>query len=149
MSHLGITETHIGSGDQSWQHDPTRLLKKGGTLDLALFVPTPDTIAHGSVRSGVAVAKVEATGLYGPYDPEALDGRDLFAGYVFDDVPTRGKTAGNFGFSIVIGGVIRTDKLPLADSAPGTPGQVDDAAITTWTGLTSLVHTDLPGIGGS
>lgn len=141
MSSLAIkTDTFGATSSQAWIHDPAHVDKVGDSLDLALFAAVSDTIANGSVLSGIAVAEVTATGLFGPYNPAATNGTQAFAGYVYDDVPTRDATTGNLGFSRVVGGVVRTEKLPLASAAVGTAGRVDDAAITTYTGRTRLVH---------
>ncbi|WP_240351358.1 head decoration protein [Streptomyces olivoreticuli] len=63
------------------------------TLDLSTFAkgvhftePEPGQ-PYGYVRSGVPVARIVASGLYGPYDPEAKDGRQLLAGLVYTEAP--------------------------------------------------------------
>ncbi|MEU5002083.1 head decoration protein [Streptomyces sp. NPDC021622] len=38
---------------------------------------------HGYVRSGVPVGHITASGLYGPYDPAAKDGREVLGGLVY------------------------------------------------------------------
>lgn len=244
MSSLAIVETTYGPGDQSFLHDPTRINKRGVTLNLASFVAASDTIGHGCILAGTAVAKITSSGLYAPYNgtvPSAANevqkvtvatsgnttvgfqgvtaaatsvaadaggattlagllaglpdlsaddfditvgsggdagklivtfkgawankdvpaltatgtgagvttstagaagtatGVEIFRGVLFDDVPIpNGAVTGHLGASVVIGGVIRTDKLPVSSGA----GHVDSAAITTYTGLTGLIFTE-------
>lgn len=61
----------------------------------------------------VAVATTTAGGAEG-----SNDGRQVFAGVLFDTIPTRGKTSGNVGASRIVLGAIYEAKLPTPiDSA--------------------------------
>lgn len=53
------------------------------TLDLALF-DAEDHYPTGYIKSGCVVGKVTSTGFYGPYDPDASDGREDAKGLLFD-----------------------------------------------------------------
>ncbi len=62
------------------------------TLDISKFTAgvhyvasTDSTQPYSRVLSGVPVGKITASGLYGPFDSTALDGRQTFAGLVFDE----------------------------------------------------------------
>ncbi|GAA1154442.1 hypothetical protein F4556_005007 [Kitasatospora gansuensis] len=46
---------------------------------------TDPTQPYSRVLSGVPLGKITASGLYGPYDPAAADGRQILAGLVFDE----------------------------------------------------------------
>ena len=82
----------------------------------------------------VDVATTTAGGAAG-----AADGTQVFWGLLFDDVPIpAGAVTGNLGASRVVGGVVRTNKLPVALG----PGAVDTPALTTQTGLTGLIFTE-------
>ena len=52
------------------------------TLDLSLFPAA--LYPNGYVPSGTVVAQVTASGLYGPYDNSATDGRQTAQGLLFD-----------------------------------------------------------------
>ncbi|MFJ8442767.1 head decoration protein [Kitasatospora griseola] len=40
---------------------------------------------YSRLLSGIPLGRITASGLYGPYDPAAVDGRQNFAGLVFDE----------------------------------------------------------------
>lgn len=52
---------------------------QGATLDGDLFGDFDD----GIVPSGVVLGRVDASGLYGPYDDAAVDGREVARGHLF------------------------------------------------------------------
>ncbi len=56
---------------------------EGGTLNGDLFPAA--TFVDGLVPSGVVLARVTATGLLGPYDDAATDGRTAAAGHLVSD----------------------------------------------------------------
>ncbi|MFJ7422753.1 head decoration protein [Streptomyces uncialis] len=60
------------------------------TLDLPkftagthLFASTDTTQPYSRVVSGIPVGRITASGLYGPFDKAATDGRQVLAGHVF------------------------------------------------------------------
>lgn len=68
------------------------------TLDINLFTAGTH-FPNGFLPSGLAVGKVTATGVYGPYDNAAVDGRTVMAGHLFKPVTvasdnTTGKAMG-------------------------------------------------------
>lgn len=108
---MDISTTTTAYGPDSTQGGivkPQDITEVGCTLDLALF---PDA-ADGSIPALTPLAKVTASGLYGPYDNAATGGREVFAGLLFDTIPTRGKTTGNVGASRIVLGAIYEAKLP-------------------------------------
>lgn len=56
------------------------------TLDVTLFTAGTH-YPNGFIPSGCVLGKVTATGLYGPYDSGATDGRQTAAGLLFSSVP--------------------------------------------------------------
>ena len=83
------------------------------TLDGALF--TGDRIVNGVIPSGTVVGKVTATGLYGPYDSTASDGRQTARGLLFDYARKDGDT--KIGGALVVHGFVRESRLPFATGA--------------------------------
>lgn len=79
-SHEFMTEQRhwLGSAHGT---DATRTI----TLDVSTFTEGthyPD----GVIRSGTVLGRITATGLYGPYDDGASDGREVAAGFLFNTV---------------------------------------------------------------
>lgn len=77
------------------------------TLDLALF-PTQDDIP-----SGTPLGIVTATGLAGPYDAAATDGREKCYGLLFSTVRD-GRSSGKVGSAVLVHGFVSLSKLPVA-----------------------------------
>lgn len=120
---IGITKTSSQVEDLSW------LLQRGGydplsiTLGMSLFTPATHH-PNGYVRSGTPLGKVTATGLYGPYDGAATDGRETCVGLLAAFTPAGGNGR-NVGAALFIAGVVKESRLPIAiDSA----GKTDLAA---------------------
>lgn len=111
------TET-FGNEDQSW------LRSKHGTdaaetavLDIASFTKAthyPD----GYIKSGEPLGKVTATGLYGPYDGTATDGRETLVGHLFTTQGVR-DGGGNVVGSILTHCKVVEARLPHPVDAAG------------------------------
>jgi len=85
--------------------------------------------ANGYIPSGTVLGKVTATGLYGPYDSSAGDGRATATGILFADcrvVRQNGTTATKVGSSQLVRGDVRVSKLPFQAGA----GAIDSDAKT-------------------
>lgn len=107
---LAIRTTEFGPDtDQGFIVKPNDITEVGCTLDLALFGLTD---SDTSIPAGTPLGEVTASGVYGPYSDAATDGRQTFAGPLFDTIPTRGKTSGNVGASRIVLGAIYEAKLP-------------------------------------
>lgn len=91
------------------------------TLDIALFTEA-DHYPDGYIKSGCVVGKVTATDLYGPYDPAAVDGREVAAGLLFDSetVETGQTQATN---ALFVHGFVNEGRLPYS----GVTGAIDAA----------------------
>ncbi|MFF1417640.1 head decoration protein [Streptomyces sp. NPDC058280] len=75
----------------------------------------------GYIKSGVPLGKITATGLYGPYDDAASDGRQTLVGFLFtaQDVNGRRVASTKVVGSMLIHCFIREAKLPVAVDAAG------------------------------
>ncbi|WP_329168288.1 head decoration protein [Streptomyces sp. NBC_01267] len=90
------------------------------TLDVSKFTAGthyPD----GYIKSGVPLGKITATGLYGPYDDAASDGRQTLVGFLFtaQDVNARRVASTKVVGSMLVHCFIREAKLPVAVDAAG------------------------------
>ncbi|MFG3710892.1 head decoration protein [Micromonospora sp. NPDC047730] len=98
---------------------------QGITLDPALFTAATH-FPDGFVPSGTVLAKVTATGFYGPYDNTKTNGQEVAEGFLFNSTPMR--TGGpRVGAPLHWRGVIRTAKLP-ANSGLDAAARTDLAA---------------------
>lgn len=81
------------------------------TLNMATFVAA-DHYPQGYLPSGLLLGKITATGLYGPYDATATDGREVAAGFLWDAFTPTDLT-GNEAAPLWFGpGAIQENKLP-------------------------------------
>lgn len=88
---------------------------RGGTIDIS----TLDADYHypdGFIESGFAIGVITATGLIGPYDADANDGRDTPVGFVIDS-----HAIGNTDISVsyLNRGQVNNDLLPFPLDADG------------------------------
>lgn len=122
---LAQTTTDYGTEDRRWLHGWPEFQtdRQGVTLDGTLFAGKfPD----GVVPSGVVLGKVTATGLYGPYDDNVSDGRQVAEGFLFTTLTgvTSGKT--------------------VSGALWYGPGRVMEAFLPTGHGLDANAKSDLP-----
>lgn len=134
MTDFTVDQSAFGGMDTRW-----RASKHGqangrpGTLDIALFTSgTHYNIGNtlDVIPSGVAVGKVTATGLYGPYDSAAVDGRETLAGFINDDegIPVKresGVTSTKSSFSLLVHGIINAALLPVVAQRTSVPAETD------------------------
>lgn len=97
------------------------------TATAGVFAQDP----NGYIPSGTVIGKVTATGLFGPYDPNASDGRQTAYGFTFSDCRVirypGGTTAAKVGTgAVVYDAVVLQSKLPIQAG----PGSLDSAAKT-------------------
>ncbi len=107
---LQPTETYTAE-DRSWlgSRDGTDVTQTI-TLDVSTFTAAthyPD----GYIKSGTVLGRITATGLYGPYDNGASDGREVAVGFLFTSAKVR-EGGPDVGAPIHWRGVIREAKLP-------------------------------------
>ncbi|WP_052336142.1 hypothetical protein [Mycobacterium canetti] len=89
----------------------------GGTSPgVTVATVTPAHYANGYIPSGTAIGKVTATGLFGPYDNAASDGREVCYGFTYGDVRAvrpNGAVASKVGTGAVVTGAVSVAKLPF------------------------------------
>lgn len=115
---LSVRSETWGGDDQSWlgaAHGQD--MGRSVTLSTAAFTAAthyPD----GYVRSGTPVGRITASGLYGPYDNAAADGRQDLAGFILS--PVKMTTGGaNVGAAVLEHGRVVESRLPIAIDAAG------------------------------
>jgi len=117
--HLGVTREDFFVGDQSWIGSRDFTPPRNVTLDLSAFTKATH-YPNGFLLSGIAIAPITATGLYGPYDSAATDGRenDTDGGFLFSEIPVSmvDNTADPSG-ALFYRGVVRSSRLPLSVDA--------------------------------
>lgn len=98
----------------------------GITLDISKFTKSTH-YPNGYIPSGTAIAKITASGLYGPYSDAASDGTQTNGGLLFSSVravDANGNTLAKVGGAKFIHGVVNTAKLP-ANSGIDANGKAD------------------------
>lgn len=110
--------------DQSWlgsEHGTQAT--ESITLDTSAFTANTH-YPNGFFKSGLPLGKITATGLYGPYDNAAVDGRQTLDGFLFAAVQAPDATTTDVAGALFVHGKVRSARLPIAvDSA----GQTDVA----------------------
>lgn len=87
------------------------------TLDITKFTAGTH-YPNGYVPSGVALGRVTASGMYGPYDNSATDGRQDCAGLLFGSLPVATGSTRVAG-ALVVHGFVDNSKLPFPVDAAG------------------------------
>jgi hypothetical protein len=99
------------------------------TLDVSAFTAATH-YPNGYVPSGLVLGKITASGLYGPYDDTAADGRQTAVGFLFSSVKVPADTTKNVGIAVLQAfAVVKLAKLPIANGATGR-GYIDAAGQT-------------------
>jgi Bacteriophage lambda head decoration protein D len=109
---LSITTETFTQDDQSWlgsQHgtDTARSI----TLDTSAFTAGTH-YPNGYFPSGLALGKITATGLYGPYSDAAVDGRTTLVGFLFTAVKAPSVNTIDVQGAILLHGFVVEAKLP-------------------------------------
>jgi hypothetical protein len=116
----------------------TDSLTGGSSPAVTIATSTAGGNAHypnGYIPSGCAIGKVTATGLFGPYDDSASDGRQTLYGFTYGDVRAvrqNGTTAAKVGTSAVVyDAIVSVSKLPFqfGPGAVDTNGKADVPAL--------------------
>lgn len=129
MTDISVETTHYQAENRSWllsPHGTESGTTPSVTLDLSTFTQAAN-YPKGYIPSGTVLGRITATGLYGPYDPAAEDGREVAAAILFSYLPVRTGATKVAGAGLVHGFVAEA-RLPLATAAAGTPGRLDAAA---------------------
>jgi hypothetical protein len=121
--YLSQTTESFGTQDQSWVASRHGLNNcKPATLAVSTFTAGTH-YPNGELLSGLPIAKVTATGRYGPYDGAASDGRQNLAGHLLSNVEVPA------GATVVVGAVLLHGfvKLALLPVTVDVAGQADVA----------------------
>lgn len=117
---LSLTTDTFYQDDQSWlgsAHGTSSC--RPVTLDVSAFTEGthyPD----GYFPSGLALGRITATGLYGPYDSGAGDGRQVLAGFLFTAVRAPAANTTDVQGALLEHGKVISGNLPVALSSPTT-----------------------------
>lgn len=101
------------------------------TLDLSAFTAATH-FPDGFLKSGTPLAKITASGLYGPYDGDAEDGTETLVGFLYSPLTVTdgfGTLERVSGAAYTHGNVVE-DRLPIA---------VDEAAKASVAGLIQFI----------
>ncbi len=113
---LTVRDEVYGSENRAWlgsQHGTES--NRSITLDVAAFTAATHYPPDGYIPpSGTVLAEITASGLFGPYDPDAEDGRDTAAGHLFNSIKVA-TGATRLGAPLLDHGAVVESKLP-ADS---------------------------------
>ncbi|WP_454232156.1 head decoration protein [Mycolicibacterium fortuitum] len=125
---ISVRSSNYQVEDRSWLVGTHGVdITPGITLDISKFTKATH-FSNGYIPSGTIVGKVTATGLYGPYDNAASDGREVAAGVLFGSVravdPNTGSNLTKVGGARFIHGAVNTAKLP-ANSGIDANGKAD------------------------
>lgn len=121
---IGVTTVTHQVENRSWLQGPHGTepgTTPSVTVDPTLFVAATH-YPNGFIPSGTVLSRVTATGLYGPYDSTATDGRQLTTqgriGILFSSLSIR-PGATKVGGAILVHGFVDSTKLPLQVGAGG------------------------------
>lgn len=116
---LNENQTWIGKTDALRDADSITLDRSA--FDLAV------TFADGFIPSGVALGRITATGLYGPYDDTAVDGTEVAAGFLVASIAYDRNSSADLGAALMWHGEVIEANLPT-DHGLDAAGKVDLAA---------------------
>ena len=107
---ISVRSEAFGVEDRSWlgsAHgtEATRTV----TLDVSTFSDSTH-YPNGHIPSGTVLGRITATGLYGPYNNGAGDGRQDAAGFLFNTVTVNGTA--DQGAPLMEHGMVIQSKLP-------------------------------------
>jgi hypothetical protein len=116
---LSIKSETLAAADQSWLGSAHGTdMGRSITLDTSAFTlgtHYPD----GFFRSGIPLGRITATGLYGPYDNGAADGREVLAGFLLDAPQAPATNTIDVQGVLFDHGRVVESKLPIAVDAAG------------------------------
>lgn len=123
MTDISVQSTAHQVEKRSWQLDTLRLpgFTVSGTLDISAFV-SGTHYPNGYIASGEPLGRITATGLYGPYDNAAVDGRETCVGLLYSStkVPSLTDNTKDTGCAVLRSfAVVKESKLPRAIDSAG------------------------------
>jgi len=122
------TRYTYGGDDAGWLADGGEDLEVAESITLKRSLwDLVTNFPNGFIPSGVTLGKVTASGLYGPYDDTAVDGRQTAVGFLAWPVPYDRNSTGDIGAALLWRGAVVVAKLP-AHHGLDAAGQTDLAA---------------------
>ena len=120
MTDISVSKTNFQVEKLSWLLDRGGWEQESITLDISAFTAGTH-YPNGFIPSGTNLGKITATGLYGPYDNAAVDGREVFRGHlgISTKVPNTADTTKDAGAPLLFAGVVKESKLPAIPDAAG------------------------------
>lgn len=116
---LSIKTETFSQDDQSWLGSAHGTNAAPSiTLDTSAFTAGTH-YPNGYFVSGLALGKITATGLYGPYSDAAADGREVLAGFLFCAVKAPAVTTVDVQGALLEHGRVIAARLPVAVDAAG------------------------------
>jgi hypothetical protein len=115
---LTVTSESWGDDDQTWCGAAHGMdMARSITLDTSAFTAGTH-FPDGYVRSGTPLARITATGLYGPYNNAGAGGLETLAGFLFSPVKMSTGGADVQGALLEHGRVVEAN-LPIAIDSAG------------------------------
>lgn len=132
MTDIGVFTQPYLAEDRSWLlTEPDNAFQIGGTLSIPAFTQAVH-YPNGYIPSGTVVGLITASGLYGPYDDTAVDGRQVAVGVLFGAIrvlnPLGAALTKVGGAFIVAWASIATSRLPFNTTNATTARGYIDAA---------------------
>ena len=116
---LSVRTETFGQDDQRWIGAAHGIdMARSITLDTSAFTAGthyPD----GYIKSGTPLAKITATGLYGPYDNAGAGGLEVLAGFLATPVKPGSVATTDVGGALYEHGRVVEANLPIAIDAAG------------------------------
>lgn len=116
---LSVTTETFGQDDQTWIGAAHGIdMARSITLDTSAFTEGthyPD----GYFLSGTPLGVITATGLYGPYDDVAVDGRETLVGFLLTPIKAPSDGTTDVGGALYEHGRVVEANLPIAIDAAG------------------------------
>ena len=123
MTDISVSTTSYQAEKRSWYlgtaDNPGHNIS--GTADVSAFTAATH-YPNGYLLSGIVLGKITASGMYGPYDDAASDGRQTAVGFLFSSVkvPNTADTTKDVGIGVLAGlCAVKLSKLPIANNATG------------------------------
>ncbi|TFD27515.1 head decoration protein [Cryobacterium cryoconiti] len=124
MTDISVVTTTSQVENRSWLLSPHGT-EPGTTPSITVDVSTFTAGTHypnGYIPSGIVLAKITASGLYGPYDSTALDGRQITTdgriGLLYGSLSVKtGST--KVGGALVVHGFVNAVRLPFQAGSGG------------------------------
>ncbi|MDF9718112.1 head decoration protein [Nocardioides sp. ChNu-153] len=116
---LSVRIENFGQDDQTWIGAAHGIdLARSITLDTSAFTAATH-YPNGYIRGGTPLGKITATGLYGPYDNAAADGRETLAGFLLTPTKPGAVPTADVQAPLYEHGRVVEVNLPIAIDAAG------------------------------